>query len=203
MKSKFSISNSHSMFQILNSRFFHSRRAREGFTLVELLVAIGVFLITIMVLSQVFIAIVRTEKIAYAFLNSESAIRNNFETVARLVRMGKNFWISNDSRELCFDSYIENNWQKVCYYFDGADNNNFKIGKGGGCGMEGMNRHGSGSCYSPFSKDIIIQSGKFYLKSGTNIQPSVVISIFFEVEVKGQKYSFPVQTAVTPRILNI
>jgi len=46
MKTKFSIPNSHSIFQILNSRFFHSRSARKGFTLTELLIYSGILVIS-------------------------------------------------------------------------------------------------------------------------------------------------------------
>jgi len=42
VKSKFSIPNSYSIFKILNSRFFHSRKARKGQSLIELLVAIAI-----------------------------------------------------------------------------------------------------------------------------------------------------------------
>lgn len=42
MKTKFSIPNSHSKFQILNSKFFSSRSARKGFTLMETIIVIGI-----------------------------------------------------------------------------------------------------------------------------------------------------------------
>lgn len=42
MNLKFSILNSHSIFQILNSRFFYSRSARKAQSLIELLVAVAV-----------------------------------------------------------------------------------------------------------------------------------------------------------------
>jgi len=42
MKTKFSIPNSHSKFQIPNSKFFSSRKARKAFTLMEVLIVIGV-----------------------------------------------------------------------------------------------------------------------------------------------------------------
>ena len=46
MKTKFSILNFHSIFQILNSRFFHSRSARKAFTLLELLIYSGILVVS-------------------------------------------------------------------------------------------------------------------------------------------------------------
>jgi len=102
-----------------NTRYkIQDTRYKRGFTLIEVLVSVGVFLLTILAISQIFITVIRSERIAYALLNSENNIRNNVELMAKTIRMGKNFILSPDKEELCFDYFLENQWQKLCYRFD-------------------------------------------------------------------------------------
>jgi len=63
----------------------------KGFTLIEILVATGIFVSVMVVLSQVYLAVIRSERVAYGLLSAENNLRNNLEIIARSLRMGKKF----------------------------------------------------------------------------------------------------------------
>lgn len=165
---------------------------KQGFTLIELLIATGVFVLVMIVLSQVYISIVRSERIAYALLSAENNLRNNLELIARSIRMGKNFEVSSDHKSICFDYYLDNQWRKVCYQYD---ENNFNI-------KQSIANVTNG--YEPlFDPNIKITKASFYFKGDINQKTSqltIIISLKAEVLVKNQTYSFHLETAVTPRV---
>ncbi len=170
-----------------NTRYkIQDTRYKKGFTLIEVLVSVGIFLLTIMAISQIFITIIRSERVAYALLNSENNIRNNLELMAKTIRMGKNFSLSPDSKELCFDYYLENQWQPLCYKF----NRNLE---------KSLN---NGDYYSLLDPQIQIVSGHFYqLGNGSDSQLSFIIQLEAQVEVRDIEYPFHVETAVASRYI--
>lgn len=165
----------------------------KAFTLVEVLVSVGIFLMTIIAISQIFITVIRSERIAYALLNSENNIRNNLELMAKTIRMGKYFdqvrLMSSGGKELCFDYYLDNQWQGLCYKFD----NSSQI----------LSRSLNGRDYEPLlDPQIKLISGHFYqIGTGSNSQLSFIIQLETQVSERGVNYPFHVETAVTSRYL--
>ncbi len=163
------------------------KKKRKAFTLIETLVSVTVFMVALVILSQVYINIVRSERVAYALLNSENNIRNNLEIIARSVRMGKNFQLLNGNKELCFDYYLEGEWQKTCFRFNPD--------------IKNLERSYKDSAYYPlFDPQLKLEAASFYLKdSGVNSQKTLVLSLYLTTEVRNQEYDFNLETAITPR----
>lgn len=157
--------------------------------MIEVLVSVGIFLLTIMAISQIFITVVRSERVAYALLNTENNVRNNLELMAKTIRMGKNFNLSSDSKELCFNYYLEKQWQFLCYKF----NPDLKTLE------KSLN---NGDYYSLLDSQIQIASGYFYqIGNGSDSQLSFIIQLKAQVQVRGIEYPFHVETAVTSRYI--
>ena len=162
----------------------------RGFTLVEVLVSVSLFVMVMIALSQVYISVIRSERIAYALLNSENNIRNGLEVMARSIRLGKNFEISSDQKELCFDYYLEGAWGRSCYRFNVDDYTLEKSSKGGS--------------YMSMLDDqsLKVKYGQFYNKGGlSGSQPVIIIVLEVSTSVRQQEYLFNLQTAITPRYL--
>ncbi|MGB9763217.1 MAG: PulJ/GspJ family protein [Minisyncoccia bacterium] len=161
---------------------------KKGFTLIEVLIATSIFVLTMVVLSQIFINVMRSEKLAYALLDSESIIRNNLEYMARAIRMGTKFnQISNS--QICF---LNSRNENQCFYFENNSLNQ---------SINGV----TVSLIDSSKSSLKIYKGSFYLynNSDPNKQPIIRIQIWAQTEVKGDIYDFKVETAVTPRTLNI
>lgn len=160
---------------------------KKGFTLIELLIATGIFVMVMVVLSQVYISIIRSERVAYALLSAENNIRNNLELMARSIRMGKNFIFDGD-KKVCFDYYLDTSWKKVCYQY-----NNFNIEQS----IEGV-LEGFEPLFDPSLK---ITKAHFYQRGDqVNSQLTIIISLEVETIVRNQIYTFHLETAVTPRL---
>jgi len=161
------------------------KNVKKGFTLVEVLVSVGIFLMIIIVISQIYIAVLHSEQIAYALLNSENNIRDNLELIARSVRMGKDFALDGDKKGISFDYFSGKNWERVTYRFDESKNNLYK------------------NFFPLFDSSVTkIQNVRFDLKdSGVNSQKTIIIILEAVTTVKKADYKFNIQTAITPRIL--
>jgi len=165
----------------------------KGFTLIEILVATGIFVAVMVVLSQVYLAIIRSERVAYGLLNAENNIRNNLEVIARSLRMGKNF--ESIDNGICFDYYLDNNnkWKEICYQYNAYNIEQY---------IEGQTND-----FKPlFDPNLKITKANFYIikldSSQEESQITIVISLEVETpSIKNQVYTFHLQTAVTPRIL--
>lgn len=161
----------------------------KAFTLIEILVAVGIFIATIIVLSQIYITVIRSERVAFALLNSENNVRNSLEVVARSVRLGKNFdnLPESGAEELCFDYYTEEAWQNTCYLF-----NEGKLEKSSGGGLY----------ISMLDPQIKVNYGRFYIKGdASNSQKTIIVVLEVSTKIKNQEYIFNLETAVTPRYL--
>lgn len=160
----------------------------NAFTLIEVLVSVGIFLMTIMAISQIFVTVISSEKVAYALLNTENNVRNNLELMAKTIRMGKNFQLFPDNQELCFDYYLENQWKKICYEF-----NDSKL----------LRSIDNGNYLPLFDPKIKVNFGKFYqIGDGSTSQLSFIIALKAEITIKNATYPFYIETAVTSRYIN-
>jgi type II secretory pathway pseudopilin PulG len=167
------------------------KKKQKGFTLVEVLVSVSLFIMVIIALSQVYISVIRSERIAYVLLNSENNIRNSLEIMARSIRIGKNFDISPNHKELCFDYYLEGVWERYCYRFNETHGTLEKLSE-------------DGSFVSILDPQLKVNHLQFYIKGGDfDSQASIIVAMEVSTQVKEQEYLFNLQTAVTPRSLGV
>lgn len=176
---------------------------KKAFTLIEVLVAVSIFLMTILALSQIFIAVIRSEKVAYALLAGENNIRNTLESMARNIRMGTNFVVDNNKIEFDYNVTDE------CLNAGNCDHMIYEFKQGGDIYSLQQTRRTSGGTEDindipMLDPSITIIYGSFE-KIGDydqQKQPTIIIRIKAFVTVRGNNYDFNVQTAVTPRIIN-
>ncbi|MDD3488155.1 MAG: prepilin-type N-terminal cleavage/methylation domain-containing protein [Candidatus Pacebacteria bacterium] len=161
------------------------KRTKKGFTLVEVLVAVGLFLMIIITISHIYITVLRSEQVAYALLNSENNIRDNLELIARTVRMGKDFVLDGDKKGLTFLYFSGKNWEKTYYRFDESNHN--------------LNKNGL-----PLFDDSVlkIEDFQFSVKDkGAHSQKIIIVYLNAFTVVKKMEYRFNIETAITPRLL--
>ena len=165
------------------------RKRQKAFTLVEVLVSVGLFVMAIIALSQVYISVIRSERIAYALLNSENNIRNSLESITRSFRLGKNFEPLANGKTMCFDYYMDADWQNICYRF----NEDYQT-------LE--RRYQTGQYMSLLDPQLKVNYLQFYIKGGTSdSQASIIVVLEVSTKVRNREYLFNLQTAVTPRYL--
>src|SRR3989344_7521979 len=92
--------------------------ADKGFTLVELLVAMGLFVIVVAIASGAFIQSLRTQRAATELMAINDNLSQTIELIAREVRVGKSFTNPTPS-ELRFTNPAGN---IVTYKFNSAEN---------------------------------------------------------------------------------
>lgn len=176
--------NSNTKYSIPNTQY-----RPKAFTLVEVLVTVTLFVMATIALSQVYISVIRSERMAYALLNSENNIRNSLEIMARSIRLGKDFECTGNGRQICFQYFLEERWQKICYRFNETHGTLEKLSE-------------DGPFMSILDPQLTVNYLQFYIKGdNSNSQPSVIIVMEVSTSVKQQEYLFNVQTAVTPRSL--
>ncbi|MDD3491818.1 MAG: prepilin-type N-terminal cleavage/methylation domain-containing protein [Candidatus Pacebacteria bacterium] len=176
------------MFNI-NLNFLNNKR--KGFTLVEVLVSVGIFVMIVMAISQIYIAVLHSEQVAYALLNSENNIRDNLEFMARAIRMGKEFQVSSDKKEISFEYFSGKQWETVRFYFNESNNNLYKQDLDNNLPL--------------FDSSVTkVQDIRFSIKNN-EAESQIIIIIVLEAmtTVKKTDYMFHVETAVTPRVLPI
>jgi hypothetical protein len=166
------------------------KKKPKAFTLIEVLVSVGIFLMTIIVISQIFITVIRSERVAYALLNSENNVRNNVELMAKTIRMGKDFEMSSGGEELCFKYYLDNDWQRLCYKFDGSSL------------KRSLEKLDNGDYKPLLDPQIKLNSSHFYqIGNGSDSQLSFIIQLEAQIKERNIPYLFHVETAVTSRYL--
>jgi len=164
---------------------------KKGFTLVEVLVSVSLFIMAIIAISQVYISVVRSERLAYALLNSENNIRNTLESMARSFRLGKDFELTGNGRQICFEYFLDGGWQRVCYRLSQPGSTLQKFYK-------------DGSFVSILDPQLTVSHLQFYIKGrDSNSQASIIVVMEVYTMIKNKKYSFNLQTAVTPRYLGV
>lgn len=77
----------------------------NGFTLVELLVAMGIFMTVTGIISTSFIRAMRTQKAAIALMAANDGITLALEQMAREIRTGSSFEETRENEELTFINY--------------------------------------------------------------------------------------------------
>ena len=175
-------------FQQISTNF---KKKQKAFTLVEVLVSVSLFAMAIIALSQVYISVIRSERVAYALLNSENNIRNSLEIMARSIRLGKDFERTGNGRKICFEYFLEEHWQKTCYRFNESQDTLEKLSE-------------DGPFVSILDPELKVNHLQFYIKGGdSDSQASIIIVMEVSTQVRKQEYLFNLQTSITPRYLGV
>ena len=172
---------------------------KTGFTLVESLVAITVFLVVVTSVSSIYVSFVRQERKLYDFLKTENNIRFALDYMGRDIRMAKSYDFQNNftmtgaaesAKELTFDDYTSTDTvrHEVEYRYD-DHLHQITVSRDHGTPL------------SILDPGITVNYARFYISDGvkgTN-QPTVII-VLDATDKNGNHYNL--QTAVTPRNLN-
>ncbi|MCX6737509.1 MAG: prepilin-type N-terminal cleavage/methylation domain-containing protein [Candidatus Parcubacteria bacterium] len=167
-------------------------KKKGGFTLVESLVAITVFLVVVTIAGGIYIGLVRQERRLYAFLKTENSIRFALDYMGRDIRMARSYDEFEDQNVFPYGgtslTFVDYNRQDTTYEFR---EKGIFISRGAG-----------GNSLSLLSDTIEVNYLKFYITNNTpgDKQPSVTISL--EATDKNTGFKYSLETAVTPRNLN-
>ena len=89
---------------------------KKGFTMIELLVAMGLFVVVMGIASTVFIQSLRTQRSIVALMAANDNASLSIEQMMREIRIGSNFRTNSDQTELVFVSQRKGNiiyrWNK-------------------------------------------------------------------------------------------
>jgi len=160
-----------------------------GLTLIEMLVAVSVFVLTLTALIQIYISSLRSERLAYDLLNAENSVRYAIELISRDVRMGQGF--NSGPNSLSFTTYYEGeSGQEVTYKLENAQ---LKRKSG---------TEGDYISITPNSITLAPLGDYPFIVNNTN-QFFVTIRLQATIEERNKSYTFPVETSVTPRYFNL
>ena len=154
----------------------------NGFTMIELLVSTGLFVVLISIASGSFIQALRTQRIVTNLSISMNDASFVIEQIAREIRVGFNFSTTNNGKNIKFN---DPSGKLVEYRFVN----------------EGIERC-EGGCKIITSPDVRIDNLKFILKgnaSGDGLPPrvTILISVIGDKEIK-----IHLQTTISSRILD-
>lgn len=163
----------------------------KGFTLVEALVALSMFMIVSTILMNIYVATIRSERVAYVLLRDSNIVQNTLESIARTVRMGSNFE-SEDIDHLVFITEESKVKFKTEYRYN-SDTKKIERSK---------NVNESDPFLSLVPENINIENFEFKVDGKKNVQWNIMIKFEVVSKVYGKEYRTFIQTAVTPRLLS-
>jgi type II secretory pathway component PulJ len=72
-------------------------KKRNAFTLIEALMAVTMFMAITTILVNIYVATIRSERIAYTILRDSDVTQNVLESIARAIRMGSDFELTDQN----------------------------------------------------------------------------------------------------------
>lgn len=154
----------------------------RGFTLIEMIVALGIFSVAIVIAVSTFLNLQDAERKIQGKLTVVDNLRFALEIMAKEARTGTAYGSSGSSF-----SFTNVNGLAVVYRLNAGQ----------------IEKSLAGASFQPLTAgDITVEDLDFYVRgapSGDNIQPWVLISIKAFAETKGAKESFSLQTSVSQR----
>jgi len=168
---------------------------KSGFTLVESLVSITVFLVVVTMISSIYVSFIKQERKLYSFLKTENNIRFALDYIGRDIRMAHDYDFTgqdsfpNGGYRLEFMDYKQ---RSVTYQWGGQ-------GDGQNKSIQVVR---DGASLSLLDPSINVDYLKFYVTRATagEAQPTVIITLKATDSNTGTDYNL--ETAVTPRNLN-
>lgn len=202
-------------FRHMRHPIHDTRRAERGFTLIEMIVAVGLFSVVMLVCTVTLLALVGANRKAHAL----QSVMNNFsialDGMVRSIRMGSEYHCGTGEittpqscdlgdTKIAFRPYCEGSCDPLNRWVYVYDNNGTFCGQGRLCKSED-----SGASYHAVTADDIdIDNFKFYVvgtTAGDTVQPKVVVSVSGTAgaaNVKTQT-TFSIQATAVQRILDI
>ncbi|MBU6141944.1 prepilin-type N-terminal cleavage/methylation domain-containing protein [Patescibacteria group bacterium] len=168
--------------------FFSKIRRESGFTLVEMIVAMGLFLVVIAITTGAFIHILRTQHETVAILAAEGNSSSAIEQIAREVRTGQGFSVVNGELQ-----FMNAQNDSVVYRVNSATSAIERSADGG-------------TTFEPITADnVLVKNLQFVLFTGTAGNPYPPrITIVLQAGAAGSPFTDPVvnlQTTVSARTL--
>ncbi len=184
---------------------------KNGFTLIELMVSISVFMMIMLVAVGSLFLVLDTSKQARALRYAMDNVNFAMDSISRSLRMGENY-TCGDSSDL--RSSVNGNLEPESCLFLGDNTGIFFIPQNGGssdrigylkngdsierCSYTG----GSLSCVNMISEDVTIQDFRFIVRGAEsdNVQPAVLIIMKGVVSLQnGKQVDFGLQTLASQR----
>lgn len=159
----------------------------SGLTLIELIVAIGIFGLVVSMVFGVFSLAIVSQRRIIALRNVEDSIRFTIESMAREVRTGKNF--SGGVGSL---SFTNAKGESVIYRLSG--------------GIVEKSSDGGVNYSVVTGSETIVNYLNFYLTgqaAGDGLQPRVTITMDAASQVGNQSANLKIQTTISGRFLQI
>ena len=166
---------------------------RKSFTLIEALMAVAMFMIITTILINIYIATVRAERIAYTILRDSDVTQIVLETMARAIRMGSDFEVTDQSLKfkteeegksfITMFNYVSNNDKGWIERIKDVENANDTI--------------------RLIPENMSVEDFKFEILGNTDEQRIILVKFNVVSEVYGSKYKTFVQTSIAPRLIVI
>lgn len=153
----------------------------EGLTLIELIVAVGIFGLVISMVFGVFGLAITSQRRIIALKNVNDNVRFTIESMAREIRTGRNFSKGADSL-----SFINTKSESVVYRLNG--------------GVVEKSSNGGTSYSAVTGSDTTIDYLRFNLDGP---QPRITITIGATSRIGSQSANLKIQTTVSSRLLQI
>ena len=164
-----------------------NKNKEKGLTLIELIVAIGIFGLVVSMVFGIFSLAIVSQRRIIALRNVEDSIRFTIESMAREVRTGKNF-----SGGVGLLSFTNAKGESVIYHLNN--------------GIVEKSSDGGANYSAVTGSETTVNYLNFYLMGqapGDGLQPRVTITMGAASRVGNQSADLRVQTTISERFLQI
>lgn len=147
----------------MKNKFKKNLNSKQGFTIIELLVAMGVFLVVIAIAIGGFVQALRTERQTTALINANNNMSLVIEQMDREIRTGYNFCATGLTNQC-----DENNGQIFSFINANGDQVTYALGSALGGNMQSTilyridNNENNGQPQALTAPDVIVKNLNFY-----------------------------------------
>jgi prepilin-type N-terminal cleavage/methylation domain-containing protein len=168
---------------------------RKGFTMIELLVAVGLFAIVTSIAMGGFANALRTQRQSAGLIGANSNVSLVLEQISREIRTGYDFCVNGQNCPSLGELSFKNAKKQVVTYC--LDQGGIMRGTGpGGCGAAGIQKI--------TADNVLVQHLEFYLdgnRPGDGRQPRITIAIGVSSKESGISGNvINLQTTLSPRL---
>ncbi|MDP2676438.1 MAG: type II secretion system protein [bacterium] len=181
----------------------HQNGNTSGFTLIEMIVAIGIFTIAMLISTGAILSISAAQKRAAAIQNVQDNIRFALETMAKEARLGYSFHCGSAIDEVLTDPRDCGGGGPSFTFFNArGEVVSYQLRNGQ---IERWSGPPDNTFFPVTSQNASIDRLDFYVFGsgvGDDVQPRVVITARGSATVKGQSITIDLQTALSQRLLD-
>ncbi|MDD5430643.1 MAG: prepilin-type N-terminal cleavage/methylation domain-containing protein [Candidatus Pacebacteria bacterium] len=157
----------------------------SGFTIVELLVAMSLFMVVTAIVAGVFIRSLRTQRISMALVSANNNAELSVEQMAREIRTGFDFLVSGDGRIINFTS----KGKEISYKIEGGS----------------LQRSVNGGIYSKITADdVTVYDTSKFIRLEDALFPeriTIIMRVGSPKAFDAEESLIDIQTTVSSRIL--